>query len=87
MQKLDEHTQIIQIVGCDHCSGTGYIGRMALLEVFEVSEDIKKMIVEGKTAVDIYGKARESGYLTMKEDGIIKMLNGLTTLDEIRRVL
>lgn len=87
MQKLDEHTQIPQIVGCDHCSGTGYIGRMALLEVFEVSEDIKKMIVEGKTAVDIYGKARESGYLTMKEDGIIKMLNGLTTLDEIRRVL
>jgi type IV pilus assembly protein PilB len=60
---------------------------MALLEVFEVSEDIKKMIVEGRNAVEIYGKARENGYLTMKEDGIIKMLDGLTTLDEIRRVL
>ena len=45
------------------------------------------MIVEGRNAVEIYGKARENGYLTMKEDGIIKMLDGLTTLDEIRRVL
>jgi type IV pilus assembly protein PilB len=60
---------------------------MALLEVFEVSEDIKKLIVDGKSTMDIYGRARENGYLTMKEDGIIKMLNGLTTLDEIRRVL
>ncbi len=85
--KLDLHRQIPQIVWCDKCNGTGYIGRMALLEVFEVSEDIKKMIVEGRNAVEIYGKARENGYLTMKEDGIIKMLDGLTTLDEIRRVL
>lgn len=85
--KLDFHRQIPQIVGCDKCNGTGYIGRLALLEVFEVSEDIKKMIVEGRSAIEIYGKARENGYLTMKEDGIMKMLDGLTTLDELRRVL
>jgi len=60
---------------------------MILLEVFEVSDDIKKLIVEGKSTMDIYGRARENGYMTMKEDGIIKMLEGLTTLDEIRRVI
>lgn len=85
--KLDLHRKIPKIVGCDFCNGTGYIWRLALLEVFEVSEDIKKMIVEGRSYLDIYGKARESGYLTMKEDGIMKMLNGLTTIDELRRVL
>jgi type II secretory ATPase GspE/PulE/Tfp pilus assembly ATPase PilB-like protein len=85
--KLDLHRQIPKVVWCDKCNGTWYIGRLVLLEVFEVAEDIKKMIVEGRTAIDMYGKARESGYLTMKEDGIIKMLDGLTTLDEIRRVL
>jgi len=45
------------------------------------------MIVDGASAIDIYGQARQNGFLTMKEDGIIKMLEGLTTLDEIRRVL
>lgn len=85
--KFDLHRKIPKIVGCDFCNGTGYIGRIALLEVFEVTEDIKKMIVEGRTAIDLYGIARENGYLTMKEDGIIKMLAGLTTLDELRRVL
>jgi type II secretory ATPase GspE/PulE/Tfp pilus assembly ATPase PilB-like protein len=85
--KLDFHRQIPQIVGCDHCNGTGYIGRVAIVEVFDVSEDIKKMIVEGKDAITIYAEARENGFLTMKEDGIIKMLEGLTTLDELRRVL
>lgn len=60
---------------------------MAIVEVFEVSEAIKKMIVEGKDAIEIYGQAREEGFLTMKEDGIMKMLDGLTTLDELRRVL
>ncbi len=85
--KLDFHRQIPKIVGCDKCNGTWYIWRIALMEVFEVSEDIKKMIVEGRSAIDIYGKARENGYLTMKEDGIIKMLDGQTTLDELRRVL
>jgi len=45
------------------------------------------MITEGKSTLEMYGKAREIGYLTLKEDGIIKMLRGLTTLEELRRVL
>jgi type II secretory ATPase GspE/PulE/Tfp pilus assembly ATPase PilB-like protein len=45
------------------------------------------MIVEGKIGVDLYAKTRENGFLTLKEDGILKMLQGKTTLDELRRVL
>ena len=72
--KLEIPKQIPKIVGCDQCNGTGYIGRIVLVEVFEVTEDIKRMIVEGRSSLDIYGKARENGYLTMKEDGIMKMI-------------
>jgi len=84
---IPSHKKIPKIVGCDKCNGTGYIGRIVLVEVFEVTDEVKKMIVEGRSSLDIYGKARENGFFTMKEDGIMKMLEGLTTLDEIRRVL
>lgn len=66
---------------------TGYKGRIALMEAFEITDDIKKLIVDGKTDIDIYAKARENGHLTLKEDGILKVLQWLTTLDELRRVL
>ncbi|MEI6118367.1 MAG: hypothetical protein WCP92_03880 [bacterium] len=45
------------------------------------------MIVDGKIGVDLYAKVRENGFLTLREDGIIKMIQGDTTLDELRRVL
>jgi len=79
--------KIPEVVGCDECNGSGYKGRMAVIETFEITDDIRKMIVEGKIGIDLYGKARENGFLTLKEDGIIKMLQGNTTLDELRRVL
>lgn len=45
------------------------------------------MIIDGASTLMMYSKARETGYLTMKEDGILKMLDGVTTLEEIRRVV
>ena len=79
--------KIPEIVGCDECNGTGYKWRFAVIETFEITDAIKRMIVDGKIGVDLYAKARENGFLTLKEDGIIKMLQGNTTLDELRRVL
>ncbi len=75
------------IVGCDECNGSWYKGRMAIIETFEITDDLRKMIVDGKIGVDLYAKARENWFLTIQEDGIIKMLQGETTLDELRRVL
>jgi type II secretory ATPase GspE/PulE/Tfp pilus assembly ATPase PilB-like protein len=60
---------------------------MVITELFEVTDEIKQMIVAGWSSIEIYGKARENWYLTMKEDWIMKVLDWLTTLDEIRRVL
>jgi len=79
--------KIPQTVGCDQCNGSGYQWRIAVIETFEITDEIRKMIVDNKIGVDLYAKARENGFLTLKEDGIIKMLKWETTLDELRRVL
>ena len=57
--KLPYDGQILQAVGCDKCNGTGYIGRIAVVEVFEITDDIKTMIIEGRMVNEMYGKARE----------------------------
>ena len=85
--KLTFDGKVMQPVWCEKCNGSGYLWRIALIEAFEINDDIKKMIIEGRTWIDMYAKARENWYLTMKEDGILKLLDGLTTIDEIRRVV
>ena len=51
--------KIPEPVGCEKCNGSGYMGRIAIIETFEISEDIKKMIVDEKIGIDLYAKARE----------------------------
>ena len=64
----------------------GYKGRVGLYEVIDVNEEIKQMIVDRVSATDIQKKASEHGTVTMREDGFLKALKGLTTLDEVNRV-
>lgn len=85
--KLNRDGKIPQSVGCDKCNGNGYIWRIWLIETFEITDDIKTMIIDWASTLMMYSKARETWYLTMKEDGILKMLDGITTLEEIRRVV
>lgn len=73
--------------GCDQCNGTWYKGRIAILEMLDVTDEIKTMIIEGRSTIDIYGQARQQWFLTLKEDGVVKLIQGKTTLDELRRVL
>jgi len=79
--------KIPQAIWCDQCNGSGYKWRIAILETFEITEDIKNLIIEWKVGIELYSKARENGYLTLREDGIINILEWKTTLDEIRRVI
>ncbi|MBS8121455.1 GspE/PulE family protein [Candidatus Vampirococcus lugosii] len=73
--------------GCEKCGSDGFMGRIAIVETFELNDNIKNTILNDKPDIYMYSEARQSGFLTMKEDAYIKMLNGLTTLDEIRRVV
>lgn len=74
-------------VWCQECNETWYKWRFAIIEAFEVTDEIKSMIAEWRSDIEIYAKARESWFLTLKEDGILKMLEWKTTLEELRRIL
>lgn len=78
---------ILHAAWCEKCNNTWYLWRTSIVETFEVSDSIKKLIVEWTSTMDIYSTARSNGYFTLKEDWIIKVLNWETTLDELRRVL
>jgi len=64
-----------------------YAWRIAAIETFEVTDEIKNQIVSWATPLQIFSMARQVWYLTLKEDAYLKMLKWLTTLEEIRRVL
>jgi type IV pilus assembly protein PilB len=72
--------------GCEQCGGNGYQGRMGIYEVLEVEQSIQQMIVSHATSEDIQAAAIKGGMLTMQQDGFIKALRGLTTVEEILRV-
>ena len=73
--------------GCSHCEFTGYIGREMISEVFVVNEYIAHLISERKDKLEILKVAREYGFISMLEDGINKLKEGITTLEEILRVV
>lgn len=72
--------------GCSVCQDTGYVGRIGIFEVLEVSEKIKSLIMQRANSDEIKKQAVKEGMTTMLEDGIRKVNSGVTTIDEILRV-
>jgi type IV pilus assembly protein PilB len=73
--------------GCPHCRETGYIGRSGIFEVLEVNDPIRALISQGASDTSIRHAAIESGMVSIGEDGLKKVMAGLTTLDEVSRVV
>ncbi len=74
-------------VGCQHCSNTGYRGRIGIHEVMRVTEDIERLAVERASSTDIGRLAVEQGMLTLRADGWMKVAMGKTSIEEIVRVV
>lgn len=74
-------------IGCEYCSGTGYRGRMGIHEVLVVDDDIREAILQKVSASEIRQIARINGMTTIVEDGVEKTKQGLTTLEEVLRVI
>ena len=72
--------------GCDRCGGSGYVGRIGIFEVLDVNEKISRMVMENITAQDIDKEARANGMITMTQDGFLKALEGITSIEEVMRV-
>jgi type IV pilus assembly protein PilB len=71
--------------GCDSCHSTGYRGRIGLYEVMEVDDEIRELILVGASAMELKKKAIEHGMITLRRSGLTKVMQGLTTMEEVAR--
>jgi type II secretory ATPase GspE/PulE/Tfp pilus assembly ATPase PilB-like protein len=81
-----EEMTMFQHAGCENCSGTGYRSRMGIHELMEGTPDIKLMIKKQANTEQLFEQAMKEGMLTLKQDGILKVLQGHTDMEEVRRV-
>ncbi len=72
--------------GCTECNKTGYQGRVGVFEVLQITEKISRLILVRETAQTIENQAISDGMITMKQDGYLKVIEGITTIEEVLRV-
>ncbi len=86
---LNEHPEytVYKSVGCKHCRHTGYNGRAAIVEILEVDTQIESLIASGASTMEIQEQAFRNGMVLLKDDGFEKVLSGITTFEEIARVV
>jgi len=77
---------ILGPVGCEKCRGGGYKGRAGIFEIFKIDDEVRHMVNENLTSSQLRRRARELGMRTMREDGIRKVLTGMTSAEEVLHV-
>jgi type IV pilus assembly protein PilB len=85
-EDLDGSWQPFQHIGCDHCKGTGYKGRVGIYQVMPISDEISRIIMKNGTAHDIADQARREGVKDLRQSGLLKVKAGLTSLEEVEAV-
>ena len=87
-KKFDfEGKKTFEAVGCKKCNNTGYLGRIGIFEVLILDDEIKSLIVDNKPTVEIRKKAIENGYVPLIIDGVNKIMDGITNLQELNNKL
>ena len=84
--KIKEPLTIFESVGCKDCQNTGFSGRIALFEILEMTPQLAEIILKEPSEAKIKEEAKRQGMITMKQDGILKILEGITTIEEVLRV-
>jgi type IV pilus assembly protein PilB len=69
--------------GCENCRGKGFKGRLGIFELFNIDDEVRHMIINGASTMQLRARARELGMRTLREDGVRKVLAGLTTAEEV----
>jgi type II secretory ATPase GspE/PulE/Tfp pilus assembly ATPase PilB-like protein len=82
----NEPLKIYKGTGCEVCGDSGFLGRVGIYEVMPITDGIAKLILERSDSTTIEAQAKKEGMITMKQDGYLKVLAGVTTIDEILRV-
>ena len=78
-----QETQVMKPVGCDQCRQIGYKGRMGIFEIFMIDDEVRHMINKRSSTLTLRQRARELGMRTLREDGVRKVLAGLTSAEEV----
>ena len=87
-QSVDlNNKKTFEAIGCEKCNKTGYSGRIGIFEVLDMTDEIKELVVSGASSMEIRKKALEQDYRPLIVDGIKKILDGYTTLEELNRKL
>jgi type II secretory ATPase GspE/PulE/Tfp pilus assembly ATPase PilB-like protein len=81
-----ENFKIPKAVGCENCNFTGYRGRIGIFETFLVDDEMERFILTNPSIVDMRNLAIKKGMVLMHQDGLIKVLEGITTIEEVERV-
>jgi type IV pilus assembly protein PilB len=77
--------QVMKGKGCERCNSTGYKGRVACVEVLDISDEIRELILSGASSIEIKRKGLEEGMLSLRRSGLQKIKDGLTTIEEVLR--
>jgi type IV pilus assembly protein PilB len=86
-ETAEEPPKLYRAVGCAACGRTGYKGRFAVHEVMAVTEEVERLVVEKSSSEEIAHVARDQGMLTLRQDGLQKVLSGVTSIEEVLRVV
>ncbi len=86
MPRTEGTVKLFKGAGCEVCGHSGFLGRVGIFEVMPVTDGIAKLILERSDSSTLEAQAKKEGMITMKQDGYLKVLAGLTTIDEILRV-
>ncbi|MDI6711740.1 MAG: ATPase, T2SS/T4P/T4SS family [Anaerosomatales bacterium] len=86
-EEVEAGLRLFRAVGCDECSGTGYRGRIGLFEIMEVTEEIQRLFLREAPADQLRDAAIEAGMRTLRRDALEKVKAGITSLDEVARVV
>ena len=81
--ELDGSWQAYKPVGCERCSGSGYKGRVGIYQIMPISEEIEKIILAHGSALEIEAQAQRDGVRSLRQSGLIKVKQGLTSLEEV----
>jgi len=82
----NEIPQWKEAVGCEHCQGTGYQGRIGIYELVYITPELQSGVLQGQSAVELRKLATQQGFRTLREDGWIKAYQGITSVEEVLRV-
>ncbi len=85
----EEDSKVVQVMkgkGCKTCNGTGYKGRIGIYEIMPLSEELKEAVLQGFSTAELKREAMRLGMKTLRQAGLVKVRNGMTTIEEVARV-